>query len=117
MKTSGRARRSARADGQARYRYRVVGATDGRPQARWRFRLKGAATGPVRGGASCCRVPCKGAACHSARGYEEPPWDLVAIDDPQVGLVLFCLLDRRLPPPRQVPKGVGLEQRLVELAR
>jgi hypothetical protein len=42
--------------------------------------------------------------------------ELVAADDPQVGRVRFCLQDRRLPLPRQVLEGLGVEELLVELA-
>jgi hypothetical protein len=37
-------------------------------------------------------------------------------DKPQLRPVLLCLEDRRLPLPRQVLEGVGVEQRLVKLA-
>jgi hypothetical protein len=60
----------------------------------------------------------KGSAFHakerralSARGHAR---ELVAADDPQVGRVLFCLQDRRLPLTGQILEGVGVEQRLVE---
>jgi hypothetical protein len=41
--------------------------------------------------------------------------ELLAADDPQVGPVLFCLQDRRLPLTGQVLEGVSVQERLVEL--
>jgi hypothetical protein len=42
--------------------------------------------------------------------------ELVAADDPQAGPVLFCLQDRRVPLAGQILDGVGVQERLVELA-
>jgi hypothetical protein len=43
--------------------------------------------------------------------------ELVALNQAQFRPVLFCLEDRGLPLPRQIPEAVRLEQRLVELPR
>jgi hypothetical protein len=43
--------------------------------------------------------------------------ELVGADDPQIGRVLFCRQDRRLPLPGEILEGVCVEQRLVDSLR
>jgi hypothetical protein len=51
-----------------------------------------------------------------ARGCEELPSELVAADDPQVGPVLLCLQNCRLPLPGQILEGVSVAYPSAELS-
>jgi hypothetical protein len=60
--------------------------------------------------------PCKGSGAPCRRAGMRSSQELVGADDPQIGRVLFCLQDRRLPLAGQVLEALSVEQRLVELA-